>query len=563
MANDSEKFWLASYPPGIPREVDVDAFTSLNEVLSQSCKRFAALPAFSNLGATLTYADLNRLSGAFAAFLQKGLGLNKGARVAIMLPNVLQYPIALFGALRAGLTVVNVNPLYTARELEYQLRDSGAQTIIVLENFARTLQQALPRTAVKAVITTELGDMLSVVKRLLVNLVVKRVKKLVPDWRISGAIDFRACLERGSGMNLDEIRIEQGDIAFLQYTGGTTGVPKGAMLTHRNMVANLQQATAWMSCDLKEGEETVVTPLPLYHIFSLTANCLTFMKYGGHNVLITNPRDLPGFVGELKKLQFSAITGVNTLYNALLNTSGFADLDFARLKIALGGGAAVQRAVAERWKAITGRPLIEAYGLTECAPAACINPLSIDAYTGSVGLPIPSTEVSIRDAEGKAVPFGTVGEICVRGPQVMKGYWNLPEATAEVLTEDGWLRTGDLGTMDERGYVRITDRKKDMILVSGFNVYPTEIEDVAAMYAGVLESAAIGIADPKSGEAVKLFVVRRDPNLRAEDLMRHLRENLTGYKVPKVIEFRSELPKSTIGKILRRALHDATPLTGA
>jgi len=557
MASKGEKYWLASYPPGIPGVVDVDAFASLNEVLSQSCKRFAPLPAFSNFGATLTYADLNRLSGAFAAFLQNGLRLNKGARVAIMLPNVLQYPVALFGALRAGLTVVNVNPLYTARELEYQLIDSGAQTIIVLENFARTLQQALPRTAVKTVITTELGDMLSTMKRLLVNLVVKRVKKLVPDWNINGAIDFRACLERGSGMNLDEIRSEADDIAFLQYTGGTTGVAKGAMLTHRNMVANLQQATAWMSRDLKEGEETVITPLPLYHIFSLTANCLTFMKYGGHNVLITNPRDLAGFVRELKKLQFSAITGVNTLYNSLLNTSGFPDLDFGRLKIALGGGTAVQRAVAERWKAITGRPLIEAYGLTECAPAACINPLSIEAYTGSVGLPIPSTEVSICDSDGKALPFGTVGEICVRGPQVMKGYWNLPEATAEVLSEDGWLRTGDLGTMDERGYVRITDRKKDMILVSGFNVYPTEIEDVAAMLPGVLESAAIGIPDDKSGEAVKLLVVRRDPNVSAEDLLRHLRQNLTGYKVPKTIEFRSELPKSPIGKILRRELREA------
>ena len=508
-----EKFWLASYPPGIPGEVDVEAFASLNEVLSQSCERFAPLPAFSNLGATLTYADLNRLSAAFAAFLQKGLGLNKGARVAIMLPNVLQYPIALFGALRAGLTVVNVNPLYTARELEHQLVDSDAQTIIVLENFARTLQQALPRTAVKTVIITELGDLLSMMKRLLVNLVVKHVKKMVPDWSIRGAINFRACLERGSGMHLDEVRIEPDDIAFLQYTGGTTGVAKGAMLTHRNMVANLQQATAWMSRDLKEGEETVITPLPLYHIFSLTANCLTFIKYGGHNVLITNPRDLAGFVKELKKLQFSVITGVNTLYSSLLNTSGFADLDFGRLKIALGGGAAVQRAVAERWKAITGRPLVEAYGLTECAPAACINPLSIEAYTGSVGLPIPSTEVSISYAEGKALPFGTVGEICVRGPQVMKGYWHLPEATAEVLSADGWLRTGDLGTMDERGYVRITDRKKDMILVSGFNVYPTEIEDVAAMHSGVLESAAIAMPDAKSGEAVKLFVVRSDPNL--------------------------------------------------
>ena len=553
----SEKHWLESYPPGIPREIDVTAFTSLKDILTQSCKRFAALPAFSNLGATLSYAELDRLSGAFAAFLQRGLGLKKGARVAIMLPNVLQYPVALFGTLRAGLTVVNVNPLYTARELEHQLKDSGAQTIIVLENFARTLQQTLPRTQVKTVITTQLGDLFPAVKRLLVNLVVKHVKKLVPDWRIGGTLDFRVCLEHGAGLELDEVEVEHDDIAFLQYTGGTTGVAKGAMLTHRNMVANLQQSTAWMSQDLKEGEETVITPLPLYHIFSLTANCLTFMKYGGHNVLITNPRDLPAFVKELKKMPFSAITGVNTLYNALLNTKGFADLDFGRLKIALGGGAAVQRAVAERWKAITGRPLIEAYGLTECAPAACINPLSIDAYTGSVGLPIPSTEVSVRDKNDEALPFGSVGEICVRGPQVMKGYWNMPDATAEVLTADGWLRTGDLGTMDEHGYVRITDRKKDMILVSGFNVYPTEIEEVAAMHPGVMESAAVGIPDEKSGEAVKLFVVRKDPDLSAEALIRHCRENLTGYKVPKTIEFRAELPKSPIGKILRRQLREA------
>ncbi len=550
------RFWLDSYPPGIPHEIDTDAFTSVKDILSESCRRFAALPAFSNLGTTLSYAELDRLSEAFAAFLQRGLGLQKGERAAIMLPNVLQYPVALFGALRAGLTVVNVNPLYTARELEHQLKDSGANTIIVLENFARTLQQTLPNTAVKTVITTQLGDMLPALKRVLVNLVVKHVKKLVPDWRISGSLDFRECVEHGAGLNLDEVKIGGEDIAFLQYTGGTTGVAKGAMLTHRNMVANLQQSTAWMSQDLKEGEEMVITPLPLYHIFSLTANCLTFMKYGGHNVLITNPRDLPAFVKELQQLPFTAITAVNTLYNALLNTSGFAKLDFGRLKIALGGGAAVQRAVADRWKSITGKPLIEAYGLTECAPAACINPLSIEAYNGSVGLPIPSTEVSIRDKDGRTVPFGAVGEICVRGPQVMKGYWNLPEATAEVLTADGWLRTGDLGTMDGHGYVRITDRLKDMILVSGFNVYPTEIEEVVALHAGVMESAAVGIPDQKSGEAVKLFVVRKDPDLSAEALIRHCRENLTGYKVPKAIEFTKELPKSPIGKILRRQLRE-------
>ncbi len=552
-----EKFWLASYPPGIPDEVDVEAFASLNEVLSQSCERFAPLPAFSNLGATLTYADLNRLSGAFAAFLQKGLGLNKGARVAIMLPNVLQYPVALFGALRAGLTVVNVNPLYTARELEHQLVDSGAQTIVVLENFARTLQQALPRTAVKTVITTELGDLLSMMKRLVVNLMVKRVKKLVPDWSIRGAIDFRACLERGSGMNLDEVRIEPDDIAFLQYTGGTTGVAKGAMLTHRNMVANLQQATAWMSRDLKEGEETVVTPLPLYHIFSLTANCLTFMKYGGHNVLITNPRDLAGFVRELKKLRFSAITGVNTLYNSLLNTSGFADLDFGRLKIALGGGAAVQRAVAERWKAITGRPLIEAYGLTECAPAACINPLSIDAYTGSVGLPIPSTEVSIRDAERKAV-------------QLRYGGRDLRARAAgdERLLEParGDCRSAYRGRLAahrrprHHGRARLCAHHRSQEGHDpglGLQCVPDRDRGSGGDASRRARVRRHRNSRRKSGEAVKLFVVRRDPNLSAEELLRHFRENVTGYKVPKEVEFRSGLPKSPIGKILRRELRDA------
>ena len=552
----SGKIWLQSYPPGIPHEIDVDAFSSIKQIVELSCARFADLPAFSNFGRTLGYAELGRLSAAFGAFLQQRLRLGKGDRIAIMLPNLLQYPVALFGALRAGLTVVNVNPLYTARELEHQLKDSGAGTIVVLENFAHTLQEVLPRTQVKTVVATQIGDMLPTPKRLLLNFAVKHIKKMVPDWRIDGALGFRDCLRDGLALTLDSVPVGHEDIAFLQYTGGTTGVAKGAMLTHGNMVANLQQSTAWMSLDLKEGEEVVVTPLPLYHIFSLTANCLTFMKYGGHNVLITNPRDLPAFVKELGQHAFSAITGVNTLFNALLNTPGFSELDFSHLKISLGGGAAVQRAVAERWKAVTGHPLIEAYGLTECAPAACINPLSSNEFTGSIGLPIPSTEVSLRDDAGNEAPLGEVGEICVRGPQVMKGYWNRPEATAEVITADGWLRTGDMGAMDARGYVRITDRKKDMILVSGFNVYPNEVEDVAALHPGVLECAAIGVPDEKSGEAVKLVCVRKDPALTAEEVIRHCRTLLTGYKVPKVVEFRAELPKTPIGKVLRRELRN-------
>ena len=552
----ADKIWLQSYPKGIPHEIDVDAFSSIKQIVEQSCRRFAELPAFSNFSRTLSYAELDRLSTAFGAFLQQRLGLGKGDRVAIMLPNLLQYPVALFGALRAGLTVVNVNPLYTARELEHQLKDSGAGTILVLENFAHTLQEVLPRTQVKTVITTQIGDMLPTARRLLLNFAVKHIKKMVPAWHIDGTLGFRASLRDGLALALKDVPVGHEDIAFLQYTGGTTGVAKGAMLTHRNMVANLQQATAWMSQDMKEGEEVVITPLPLYHIFSLTANCLTFMKYGGHNVLVTNPRDLPAFVKELSKVRFSAITGVNTLFNALLNTPGFAALDFSHLRISLGGGTAVQRAVAERWKTTTGHALIEAYGLTECAPAACINPLSGTEFSGSVGLPIPSTEVSVCDDAGNEVPLGTVGELCIRGPQVMKGYWNRPEATAEVLAADGWLRTGDLGTMDERGYVRITDRKKDMILVSGFNVYPNEVEDVVAMHPGVLECAAIGMPDEKSGEVVKLVCVRKDPALTAEELIRHCRVHLTGYKVPKAVEFRAELPKTPIGKVLRRELRD-------
>lgn len=550
-----EKIWLNEYPAGVPAEVDLNEFSSIKDILEKSCRRFADLPAYSNMGVTLRYRDIDRLSRDFGAYLQ-GLGLGKGERVAIMMPNVLQYPVALFGTLRAGLTVVNVNPLYTPRELEHQLNDSGSTVIVIIENFAHTLQEVLARTPVKTVVTTELGDLFSFPKRLLVNFVVKRVKKMVPAWTMPGTVPFRQALSQGVGQTLTDVPLNHDDIAFLQYTGGTTGVSKGAMLTHGNMVANLQQASAWLSPFSKPAEETIITALPLYHIFSMTANCLTFMKVGGHNILITNPRDMPGFVKELGKIKFTVMTGVNTLFNGLLHTPGFEKLDFSTFKIALGGGMAVQRAVAEQWRKVTGVPLIEAYGLTETSPAACINPLTLTEYNGNIGLPISSTELSIRDDEGRELGFGEdqVGEICIRGPQVMRGYWNRPEETAQVMTEDGYLRTGDVGYVNQRGYVRIVDRKKDMILVSGFNVYPNEIEDVVAHHPMVLEVAAVGIPDEKSGEAVKIVVVRKDEALTVEMLLEHCRRELTGYKLPRHIEFRTELPKSNVGKILRRLL---------
>lgn len=555
--SDVEKIWLKEYPPGVPAEIDPTEFASLKDILEKSCQRFADLPAYSNRGVTLRYRDIDRLSRDFAAFLQ-GLGLSKGDRVAIMMPNILQYPVALFGVLRAGMVVVNVNPLYTPRELEHQLNDSGAAAIVIVENFAHTLQEILARTAVKTVVMTQLGDLFPFPKRSLVNFVVKYLKKLVPAWRIPSAIPFRGALRAGAGQALAGVTLSHDDLAFLQYTGGTTGVSKGAMLTHGNLVANLQQASAWLSPFSKPAEDTIITALPLYHIFSLTANCLTFMKVGGHNVLITNPRDMPGFVKELGKIRFTVITGVNTLFNALLHAPGFDRLDFGSLKISLGGGMAVQRAVAESWKRVTGTPLIEAYGLTETSPAACINPLTLIDYNGSIGLPLPSTELSIRDDQDRDLGIGQdqVGEICIRGPQVMHGYWNRPEETAKVMTRDGFLRTGDVGYVDERGYTRIVDRKKDMILVSGFNVYPNEIEDVVALHPGVLEVAAVGVPDEKSGEVVKIVVVRKDPALGAEALIEHCRQHLTGYKVPRRIEFRAELPKTNVGKVLRRLLRD-------
>jgi long-chain acyl-CoA synthetase len=551
-----EKIWLKSYPPGVPAEIDVNEFRSVGDLFEKSCRRFAAKTAYLNMDKGISYAELDRLTAQFAGYLQGELGLPKGARVAVMMPNVLQYPVCIFGILRAGYTVVNCNPLYTARELEHQLRDSGADVIVVVENFASVLQEALPRTQVKHVVVTGLGDLLGFAKSLIVNFVVRKVKKMVPAWDIPGAQHFNDVLARGARHPLKPVEVCHDDIAFLQYTGGTTGVAKGAMLTHRNIIANLQQAHAWIKPFVPEGEGMIITPLPLYHIFSLTANCLTFMKLGWANVLITNPRDIPAFVKEMAKNRFNVITGVNTLFNALVNNDDFTKLDFSALKVALGGGMAVQKAVAERWQAITGTPLIEAYGLTETSPAATINPLTLKQYNGAIGLPISSTEIAIRDDEGKDLPLGQPGELCIRGPQVMKGYYNRPDETAKVLMADGFLRTGDVAVVDEQGFVRIVDRKKDMILVSGFNVYPNEVEDVVAQHPGVLEVAAVGVPDEKAGEAVKIFVVRRDPDLTAEAVIAHCREKMTGYKVPKHVEFRKELPKTNVGKILRRALRD-------
>jgi len=551
-----EPIWIKSYPAGVPATVNVDEYRSLCDVFDTSVRKFAAQPAFVNMGTAISYARLDQLSGWFAAYLQYVLKLPRGARVALMMPNLLQYPVAMFGALRGGYTVVNCNPLYSPRELEYQLNDSGAEAIVVVENFAHVLAEVVAKTKVKHVITTQLGDLLDFPKRYVVNFVVKYIKRLVPAGRPSGAVSFRHALALGRRQAWKPADIGPDDIAFLQYTGGTTGVPKGAMLTHRNLVANLQQAHAWLKNVLEEGREIVITPLPLYHIFALTANCLAFFKIGAKNVLITNPRDIPGFVKELGKHRFTVITGVNTLYNALLGNPDFAKLDFSRLRVSLAGGMSVHRSVAERWKQVTGKTLVEAYGLTETSPAVTVNPLDLAEYNSSIGLPIPSTEISIRDDAGNDLPPGQAGELCVRGPQVMKGYWQRPDETAKVMMPDGFLRTGDIAAVDEHGFVRIVDRKKDMIIVSGFKVFPNEIEDVVSLHPGVMEVGAVGLTDAIFGEVVKIVVVRRDPNLDAEELIAHCRKHLTGYKIPRHVEFRQELVKTNIGKILRRALRE-------
>jgi long-chain acyl-CoA synthetase len=552
-----ERVWLKSYPAGVPADVDPAQYTSIRDILERSCARFAGQPAFCCMGRELTFAELDRLSLDFGSWLQNAAGLGKGARVAVMMPNLLQYPVAMFGLLRAGLIGVNCNPLYTPRELEHQLNDSGAEAIVILENFAKTLEAVIGRTKVKTVVTTQIGDLLGFPKSLVANFVVKRVKKMVPPFSLPGAVAFNDVLAAGARHSLAPPPLTLDDIAFLQYTGGTTGVSKGAMLTHGNIVSNLLQVSAWIGTGLKEGEETVIGALPLYHIFALTAS-LTFMKIGAKDVLIPNPRDMPGFVKELGKHRFSVVPGVNTLFNGLMNTPGFAQLDFSHLKVALGGGMAVQRAVAERWKEMTGTPLLEAYGLTETSPGACINPLVPDfSFNGMAGLPLPSTVVTIRDDEGKVLPLGGTGEICIAGPQVMKGYWNRPDETAKVMFPDGAFRTGDIGVMDAAGFVKIVDRKKDMILVSGFNVYPNEVEDVVALMPGVLEVCAVAAPDDKSGEAVRLVVVKKDPALTREAVLEHCRKHLTGYKLPRVIEFWKELPKTNVGKVLRREVKNA------
>ena len=550
-----DRTWLQQYPTGVPTDIDPDEYASIRDLFDEACKTHGNKAAYTNLGATLTFAQLDALSLAFAAWLQKKSGLSAGDRVALMMPNVLQYPVALFGVLRAGMVVVNTNPLYTARELEHQLKDSAAKCIVIVENFAHVLQQVLPRTDLKKVLITRIGDLLGFPRGFVVNFVLRRVRKQIPAWSMPGAITFKSALSAGLGQKLDPPPIGGQDLAFLQYTGGTTGISKAAMLTQRNMVANILQTAAWIYPVMQRGgPRVVITALPLYHIFALTVNCLAFLPFGARNVLITNPRDMPAFVATLKQFKFNFLSGVNTLFNGLLNTPGFAELDFSALRCSFGGGMAVQSVVAERWKAVTGCVLTQGWGLTETSPVATACLIGAD-FNGSIGLPIPSTDVSIRGDDGAEVPVGSMGEICVFGPQVMRGYWNRPDETEKVMYGD-WLRTGDIGHIDAKGYVFVEDRKKDMILVSGFNVYPNEVESIAAEHPAVIEVAAVAQSDMDSGEVVALFVVKRDQDLTAEALIAHCRRGLTGYKVPKHIYFRSELPKTNVGKILRRALRD-------
>jgi long-chain acyl-CoA synthetase len=550
-----ENVWLKNYPPGVPAQVDIKEHRSLGEVFDKSVARFGSLPAFINMGHSISYSGLERQSRDFGAYLQSALKLHPGARVALMMPNLLQYPVALFGILRSGYTAVNCNPLYTPRELEHQLKDSGAEAIVILENSAHTLEQIIANTQVKYVVTTQIGDMLPPLKRYTVNFLVKYAKRMVPAWRLPGAVSFPAALRQGSQLPWKPAETGHEDLAFLQYTGGTTGVPKGAMLTHGNIIANLAEAHAWLKGVLREGAETLVTPIPLYHIFALTVSLVLF-KIGGANVLVTDPRNTNGLIQELKRYPFTIIIGVNTLFNALVQHPDFSRLDFSHLRLSFAGGMAVQRAVAEKWRKITGRPLVEAYGLTEASPCIASNPLDIEEFTGSAGQPIPSTEIAIRAEDGSDLPAGEAGELCARGPQVMKGYWRRPGETAKVMTPDGFLKTGDMAMVDGRGFIHLVDRKKDMIVVSGFKVWPNEIEDVAAQHPGVLEVGAVGVPDPRSGEAIKIVVVRKDPELTAGALIEHCRKSLTGYKVPRYVEFRAALPHSNTGKILRRALRE-------
>jgi len=554
-----DKIWLKNYPPGVPAEIDPSRYKSLKDLFEESVARYGERDAYTNMGKSITFAEIEQASRTFGAWLQ-GLGLAKGDRVAVMMPNLLQYPIAIFGILRAGYTVVNVNPLYTPRELEHQLKDSDAKAIVILENFAHTLEQVLPRTQVKHIVVAAIGDMLGG-KGVLVNFAIRHVKKMVPAFTLPNAIRWSAALSEGAGKTLKPVELGPDDVAFLQYTGGTTGVSKGATLTHRNIVSNILQSEAWMAPALMKAGSSdeplvIITALPLYHIFSLTVNCLLYLKLGGKNLLITNPKDIPKFVKELRNNKFHMFTGVNTLFNALLNHPEFDQVDFSNLRVSNGGGMAVQKAVADRWKAVTGCAIVEGYGLSETSPSAVCNVVTATEFSGTIGLPLPSTEIAIRDDDGRDIPIGTAGEICIRGPQVMAGYWQRPDETAKVMCPDGFFKSGDIGIMDEQGFTKIVDRKKDMILVSGFNVYPNEIEDVVAAMPQVLECAAVGVPDEHSTEAVKLFVVKRDQSLTEEQVKAWCRENLTGYKVPRFIEFRSELPKTNVGKILRRTLRD-------
>ena len=551
-----EKLWLNSYEQGVNAEIDITQYSSISDVFRQSVEKFAHQPAFQNMGKTLTYAEVGKLAENFASYLQNVLKLPRGERVAIMLPNLLQYPIALFGILQAGLVAVNTNPLYTPRELEHQLKDSGATTIIVLENFANTLELVLPRTQIKHVIVASVGEMFGFFKGTLMNFVLRKIKKMVPEYRIAGAIPFQTTLKEGAAHTFRPVTLTREDTALLQYTGGTTGVAKGAILSHGNICANMLQAKEWIKNQLREGKETVIAALPLYHIFALTVNLMIFTNAGSKIILITNPRDMKGFIGELKKERISVFIGVNTLFNGMVNQLDFATVDFSNLRLTLGGGMATQKAVAEKWKKITGTPIVEAYGLTEASPGVCCNPLNIEAYSGGIGLPVPSTEVELRDADGKEVGIGQPGELWVRGPQVMQGYWNRPEETAKTIDARGFLETGDIAVMDEKGWLKLVDRKKDLIVVSGFNVYPNEIEEVVSHNDKVMEVACIGVPNEKTGEALKVFVVKKDPSLTKEELIAFCRSELTAYKVPKDIEFRDELPKSNVGKILRRELRE-------
>ena len=552
----TENFWKDKYPVGIAAEINPDQYPNIQAVLKESCQRFADKPAFSNMGKTITYGELYELSGTFAAYLQQHTDLQPGDRIAVQLPNVLQYPVVVFGALRAGLVVVNTNPLYTAREMEHQFNDSGAKALVSLANMAHLVEQVLPKTGIKTVIITEVGDMLSPLKRLLVNSVVKHVKKMVPAYNLPQAVKFTAAMAKGRGQSVKEAAPANGEIAVLQYTGGTTGVAKGAMLTHRNLIANMLQVKALMGAEMSEGSEVLIAPLPLYHIYAFTFHCMAMMLIGGHNVLITNPRDLPAMTKDLAKYKFTGFVGLNTLFVALCNNEDFRKLDFSTLKATFSGGMALQLATAERWKQVTGCSICEGFGMTETSPVASVNPFS-NIQIGTIGIPVPSTQCKVIDDDGVEQPLGSIGELCVKGPQVMKGYWQRQEATDEILDAEGWLKTGDIAVIQEDGYMRIVDRKKDMILVSGFNVYPNELEDVLATLPGVLQCAAIGVPDEKSGEAIKIFVVvKPGETLTKEQVMEHMRANVTGYKVPKAVEFRDVLPTTNVGKILRRELRD-------